>query len=76
MWPGVICCSSGCSVCHGMEMSQPTMFAVMVESVAPCRVPQRKKHSTLPKGVTVMMIVPVRDSASHSMNPLSGKPAM
>lgn len=50
-----------------MDISHPTMFALTVEVVAPCLVPHRKKHSTLPKGVIVMTIVPVRDSTSHSM---------
>lgn len=74
--PGGCSRRSGWGVCHGIEMSHPTMLAVIVDSVAPWRVPQRKKHSTFPNGVEVMMMVPDRDSASHSMYPVSGKPAM
>lgn len=59
-----------------MEISQPTILAVIVDSVAPCLVPHRKKHSTLPNGVEVMIMVPESDSISHSMYPLSGNPAM
>lgn len=65
--PGAEVPKFGWGVSQGMEISHPTMFAVIVDNVAPCLVPQRKKHSTFPKGVEVMMMVPESDSASHSM---------